>query len=122
MQNMSTHPVRPSVRRRGLLSPIRLLRELSEMDRKHYPGRGGVIFVVNTPPLFGLVWQGIRGFLATQVINVITPKRRRPPSFPLCPMQLSLLGLSYSSGLDRMNVFRLSNIWPSYWSISPSFC
>ncbi|CAN0490486.1 unnamed protein product, partial [Ectocarpus sp. 12 AP-2014] len=43
-----------------------LLRELSEMDRKHYPGRGGVIFVINTPPLFGLVWQGIRGFLTTQ--------------------------------------------------------
>ncbi|CBN77929.1 conserved unknown protein [Ectocarpus siliculosus] len=46
-----------------------LLRELSEMDRKHYPGRGGVIFVINTPPLFGLVWQGIRGFLATQLFG-----------------------------------------------------
>lgn len=45
----------------------RLLRELSEMDRNHYPGRGGVIYVINTPPLFGLVWQGIQGFLATQV-------------------------------------------------------
>ncbi|CAM9546778.1 unnamed protein product [Scytosiphon promiscuus] len=43
-----------------------LLREISEMDRKHYPGRGGDIYVINTPPLFGLVWQGIRGFLATQ--------------------------------------------------------
>ncbi|CAB1110764.1 unnamed protein product [Ectocarpus sp. CCAP 1310/34] len=43
-----------------------LLRKLSEMDRTHYPGRGGVIFVINTPPLFGLAWQGIRGFLTTQ--------------------------------------------------------
>ena len=45
----------------------RLLRELSEIDRNHYPGRGGVIYVINTPPLFGFVWQGIQGFLATQV-------------------------------------------------------
>eukprot|EP00903_Cladosiphon_okamuranus_P006946 g6760.t1 len=45
---------------------LRLLRELSEIDRNHYPGRGGVIYVINTPPLFGLVWQGIQGFLATQ--------------------------------------------------------
>lgn len=57
----------------------RLLRELSEMDRKHYPGRGGVIYVINTPPLFGLVWQGIRGFLSTQV-KIDTPPF---PSLPL---------------------------------------
>ncbi|CAM9460561.1 unnamed protein product, partial [Laminaria digitata] len=36
-----------------------LLGQLAEMDRKHYPGRGGVIYVINTPPLFGMVWKGI---------------------------------------------------------------
>ncbi|CAN0384876.1 unnamed protein product [Ectocarpus sp. 13 AM-2016] len=61
------------------------------MDRKHYPGRGGVIFVINTPPLFGLVWQGIHGFLTTQVVDVTTPKRPRHHCallLPLCSMQL----------------------------------
>lgn len=52
---------------RFVLFACRLLRELSEIDRNHFPGRGGVIYVINTPPLFGLVWQGIQGFLATQV-------------------------------------------------------
>ncbi|CAM9216226.1 unnamed protein product, partial [Discosporangium mesarthrocarpum] len=40
-----------------------LLRSLSDMDRSYFPGRGGVTFVINTPPLFNLVWQGIRGFM-----------------------------------------------------------
>lgn len=47
---------------------IRLLGQLAEMDRKHYPGRGGVIYVINTPPLFGMVWKGIsQVMMATKV-------------------------------------------------------
>lgn len=38
------------------------------MDRKYYPDRGGVIYIINTPPLFGIVWQGVRGLMeATRV-------------------------------------------------------
>ncbi|CAM9323532.1 unnamed protein product, partial [Hapterophycus canaliculatus] len=53
-----------------------LLREISEIDRKNYPGRGGDIYVINTPPLFGLVWQGIRGLLATQASVHVFGKER----------------------------------------------
>lgn len=64
----------------------RLLRKLSEMDRNHYPGRGGVIYVINTPPMFGLVWQGIRGFLTTQVVKIDPPL----PSLPCLSTQILL--------------------------------
>ncbi|CAM9191334.1 unnamed protein product [Phaeothamnion confervicola] len=40
-----------------------LLRTLSDVDRQYYPGRGGDTYLVNTPPVFNIVWRSIRGFM-----------------------------------------------------------
>ncbi|CAN0515462.1 unnamed protein product, partial [Scytosiphon promiscuus] len=51
--------------------------------RKHYPGRGGVVYVINAAPLFGMVWKGIYPFVeATKVNHLITHAKHAADLLP----------------------------------------
>lgn len=61
---------------------IRLLGQLSEADRKHYPGRGGVVYVINTPPLFGVFWKGIYPFVEATKVKHLTHAKHAADLLP----------------------------------------
>lgn len=40
-----------------------LLRGMGNIDARYYPCRGGTTYIINTPPMFNIVWNGIKGFM-----------------------------------------------------------
>lgn len=50
---------------------LNLMQRISEVDQKHYPERLGVMYIINTPSVFPLVWKGVKPWLDVQTTNKI---------------------------------------------------
>ncbi|KAG5193108.1 CRAL-TRIO domain-containing protein [Tribonema minus] len=72
---------------------VALLRYIAETDARHYPRRCATTYVVNTPPLFGVIWGAIRGCLEGSSADLRVLSDRKRWQQVRCALVISLAAL-----------------------------